>query len=93
MEGLKCPVCMAISVTDPVKNGDLVTCNYCKAKYTVTSLRRYSIIAKEMGKCTPQSTDYRNLEEFVKQLDNEPLLEMAALITGELIERCRKKEG
>jgi|GEM_PF-3113849 len=93
MEGIKCPVCMAISVAHTVKDGDLVKCNYCKAKYTVTRLRRFTILAKEMGKLTPQSTDYRNMEEFVKQMDNRPLLELVRLVTNELVERYRKKEG
>ena len=93
MEGIKCPVCMAISVIHAVKDGDLVICNYCKAKFTVTRLRRFSILAKEMGKCTPQSTDYQDLEEFVKQLDNGPLLELVRLVTIELVGRYRKKEG
>lgn len=90
MEGVKCPVCLAISVMETVKDGELLTCNYCKAKYTVTRIRRYSILAKEMGKCPPQGMDYRNLEEFVRQLDHEPLLEIMRLVNEELAERYRK---
>lgn len=92
MEGIKCPVCMAISITQTVEDGDMVTCGYCKAKYTVTRLRRFSVLAREMGKRTPQNMDYRSLEEYVRQLDNEPLLEMLRLITEELVARQKKRD-
>ena len=40
MEGLKCPVCNAISLVDFITDGEIYPCSYCKSKFTVTAVRR-----------------------------------------------------
>lgn len=92
MEGIKCPVCMAIRLTEEAKDGEMVQCSYCKAKFTVTRLRRYSVFAKG-GKLFADINEEKKMAEFVHNLDNERLVVLVKLVTGELVDRYRKNEG
>jgi len=92
MGAVKCPVCSAINPTKDVKDGDMIRCTQCKAKFTVTKFRRYGILAQELEKCSLNLHDDRLLEEFVIRLDDERLMVLVELVTGELVKRYRQKD-
>lgn len=93
MGAVKCPVCSAINPTTDVKDGDMVKCSQCKAKFTVTRFRRYGILSQELEKCSANLHDDKLLGQFVIRLDDERLTVLVELVTGELVKRYRQKDG
>lgn len=90
MEVTKCPVCRAISAVNETEEGEMVRCAYCKTKYTLIQSRIYSIIPKGVRLSLNNNTDFHGLEVYVKELDNEYLMQVLKIITDELISRYKK---
>lgn len=91
MEGTRCPICQAFSVVDGISEGDMVSCAYCKKKYTLIQSRLYSIIPKGTRLGLKESMDCREIEGYVKELENDYLMQVLKIITEELIARYRKR--
>ena len=75
-----------------VEDGEMVRCSCCNAKFTVTQLRRYKIIPKELERGHLARLDNNQMEKFINDVDNETLLFMVETATSELVERYRKRE-
>ncbi|NLT94116.1 MAG: hypothetical protein GXW85_01045 [Clostridia bacterium] len=91
MEGLRCPICKAITLVQSANDGDFFTCPFCNYRYTITSVRRYYL--------EPQTADnygelnLNHLEHRIKNLKNEQLAEIMQIVSKELSRRLsRKKE-
>lgn len=93
MGGVKCPVCSAVTTAPGIKDGEMIRCANCKAKFTVTKMRRSGSLCQELGLHNSEVTDSQLLEEFVARLDDDNLLFLVRIVTGELVDRYRKKEG
>jgi len=93
MGAVKCPICTAIDPATDAKDGDMVRCSHCKAKFTVTKFRRHGVLSRELEKCSVNLHDDKLLEEFVIRLDDERLTVLVELVTGELVKRYRQKDG
>lgn len=92
MEGIKCPVCQAISEAQGIKDGELVKCGYCKSKYTVIKNRRYSILPLALKTHLPGNKDCEGIEVFVKQLDYDMLLQLLKIVSANLVAGYKKRE-
>ena len=92
MEGIKCPVCTALSLMSEAEDGEMVRCSFCNAKFTVTRLRRYRIIPRELERGNFEHLDNSQMENFISEVDNETLLFMVKTATSELVDRYRKGE-
>jgi hypothetical protein len=75
-----------------VEDGEMVRCTYCSAKFTVTKLRRYRIIPRELERGNLERLEYSQMESFISEVDNETLLFMVKTATSELVDRYRKGE-
>lgn len=93
MGGVKCPVCSAVTTALGIKDGEMIRCSNCKAKFTVTRMRRHNSLLQELGFYNSAVKDGRLLEDFVAKLNDENLLFLVCMVTGELVDRYRKKEG
>lgn len=93
MGAVKCPICTDISNMPGVKDGEMIRCPNCKARFTVTKYRRCSILVDEKEKGNNTFIDEKKMGEFVSNLDDERLLTFVKLVTGELVDRYRKKDG
>ncbi|PKM88131.1 MAG: hypothetical protein CVU87_08065 [Firmicutes bacterium HGW-Firmicutes-12] len=91
MKGIKCPICLSISVIEDFNEGEMTKCSYCKAKYTVIKERLYGLVPH--GKRIGSQEDLETLmfKECIEEFDNEYLLQIMKTITDELLLRCRKK--
>ena len=80
MNGLKCPVCDAISLVKLIDDGEIFDCPFCKAKFTVTAIRRFYLQPEgEMGN--------DNYESFVQHLSLTKLLNLLIIISTEVAQR------
>jgi len=90
MEGLKCPVCNAISLVDFIKDGEIYPCPYCRSKFTITTVRRFYL--QPHGKAKGDQQIY-NYEEFIKNLSYSTLITLLNVISNEIIKRYSQKEN
>lgn len=90
MEGIRCPICQAISVVNVINEGDMISCTYCKTKYTLIQSRIYSIIPKGVRFGLKEIMNCHEIEGYVKELDNDYLMQVLKIITEELIARYKR---
>ncbi|NMA02086.1 MAG: hypothetical protein GX923_05920 [Clostridia bacterium] len=90
MEGLKCPVCNAISLVDFITDGEIYPCSYCKSKFTVTAVRRLYLEPHRKAKGDQQTYNY---DEFVKNLSYSALITLLNVISNEIIKRHFQKDN
>lgn len=93
MGAVKCPICTEIATMPGVNDGEIIRCPSCKAKFTVTKYRRCSALVEEIEKGSGTFLDEKKLSEFVSRLDDERLLIFVKLVTGELVDRYKKKDN
>jgi len=85
MEGLRCPICKAISLVQWANDGEIFTCPFCNYRYTITTVRRYYL--------EPRTAYYsgdlnlKNLDAWIKNLKSEQLVEAIQLLSKELSQR------
>jgi len=89
LEGLRCPICKAISQVDAVKDGEMFTCPFCNYRYTVTEVRRYFL--------HPQIKSIENiglakLEDSLKDLEYHQLIEIIQSVLKEISRRFARKQ-
>lgn len=92
MDGIKCPVCNAISLLPGVKDGEFIKCSYCNSKYTVTPVRRYSLLARGAERYRNEQKNRQILEGFVHNLDYDNLLLLSKITINELFRRYSRIE-
>lgn len=85
MEGLKCPICEAITLVTPINDGEMFSCPFCKHKFTVTSIRRYFLHALGRSKQEVELKDFKN---FLKTLDDPQIFEIIKMTLNEVENRC-----
>lgn len=92
MGAVKCPICTVITNMPGVKDGEMIKCSNCKSRFTVTKYRRCSALTEEKEKGNSTFVDEKKMGEFVSGLDDERLLTFVKLVTGELVDRYKKKD-
>jgi acetyl-CoA carboxylase beta subunit len=93
MGAIKCPICAEVMLMPGIKDGDMIRCSSCGARFTVTKYRRCSALVEELEKGSSTLLDEKKLSEFVSRLDDERLLIFVKLVTGELVDRYKKKDN
>lgn len=88
MEGLRCPICNAISLVGFINDGEIYTCPYCKAKFTVTTVRRFYL--HPHGKV---KDDKQNYDDFIKYLSYPKLIALLNAISIEILNRYPNKDN
>lgn len=91
MKGIKCPICLAISIVKDINEGEMIRCAYCKSKYTIIPKRLYSVVPKGLKKNIQENINYHELEEYLKEIDNEGLAQIIKITSDELFARYKKK--
>lgn len=89
MEGLKCPICKAISSVSIVNEGEMYTCPFCNYKYTVIWVRRYFLQPYKLEKGIADGEVFR---EYIKNLDFHQLVEVIKIATKEMEKRLHNSE-
>lgn len=89
MDGLRCPICKAISLVQWVNDGDIFTCPFCNYRYTVTTVRRYYLEPRTA--CNSGDTNFKNLDVWIKNLKSEQLAEVIQLLAKELSQRLTQE--
>ncbi|MBZ4653085.1 MAG: hypothetical protein JG781_423 [Peptococcaceae bacterium] len=92
MEGIKCPMCKAISLEPGISDGDMIRCTCCQAKFTVTKFRRYNLVPQDVDKISSGQGQKQLLERFVRKLDNEKLMLLLELLSKEIMHRMKSQE-
>ena len=90
MEGLKCPICFAISQVGYIKDGELFTCQYCTARFTVTAVRRYFLYPHKRKK---PELNIKNFEELIANLAYPELLMLLRTLSQEMDRRYPQSEN
>jgi uncharacterized Zn finger protein (UPF0148 family) len=85
LEGLRCPICKAISLVNPIRDGEMFTCPFCNYRFTVTSVRRYFLHPQGRSK---EEFNFNNLENLLKEVDYPQLLEVVKMALKEMERRC-----
>jgi len=87
VEGLKCPICKAISLVNIIKDGEMFTCPFCSYRFTVTDVRRYFL--------QPQyniiEINENNFDKYLENLEHFQLLEIMQKVLKELGQRFPDK--
>ncbi|MFZ5945539.1 MAG: hypothetical protein ACOYVD_15660 [Bacillota bacterium] len=84
MEGLRCPVCKAVSIVEPIIDGEIFSCPFCEHRFTVTSIRRYFMYPHNKNK---EQMDLINFDVFLKELEPAQLLLIAQKSLREIEKR------
>lgn len=94
MMGIKCPVCMCIRTVQGIEDGEMMNCEYCKTKFTVTRYRRCTVLGEGIDdKSIPTlENDHKLLREFITQMDQQTLLSLMKIAVNELVDRYKENE-
>ncbi|MFZ7101712.1 MAG: hypothetical protein ACOWWO_03510 [Peptococcaceae bacterium] len=84
MEGLKCPICKAVSLVSVINDGELYTCPFCNYRYTVTSVRRYFLHPYKIGE---DALNSKSFLKYLKELDLQQLIEIIKVTSKEMEKR------
>lgn len=90
MEGLRCPICKAISLVNSANDGDIYTCPFCNYRYTITTVRRYYLQPQTVYNTGIDS--FSNLDVWVKDLKSDQLAEIIQILSKELRQRLSRKQ-